>query len=301
MNISPYTYSKTMYPSFSSNIEISKINKKLIEYEKNDFISGIYYLDLLAKDKKQFIKDKINTYMLDKRFENYSSKLFADKKNDAPYKLAAIVKKLDASGKETIIKHKVPSLFEGMNIDSITKALDTLSYLIRDGYKSLKNESNQLLIDNKKIDLEYLGKGCNSIVFKLKDGKNPPVAMKTYINPEDINSLSIWGELAVYQDVQSENINNIPALFLANPICVKVEDKTKEYTEVFDVDEIKDFDGYKGGWTIVEYITKETPVKKGGISFNDWLTQNNIYHLDMSFDNFIGAYVTDLGGIDAEC
>ena len=48
-------------------------------------------------------------------------------------------------------------------------------------------------------------------------------------------------------------------------------------------------------------ITKETPVKKGGISFNDWLTQNNIYHLDMSFDNFIGAYVTDLGGIDAEC
>ena len=219
--------------------------------------------------------------MLDKRFENYSSKLFADKKNDAPYKLAAIVKKLDASGKETIIKHKVPSLFEGMNIDSITKALDTLSYLIRDGYKSLKNESNQLLIDNKKIDLEYLGKGCNSIVFKLKDGKNPPVAMKTYINPEDINSLSIWGELAVYQDVQSEKINNIPALF--------------------DVDEIKDFDGYKGGWTIVEYITKETPVKKGGISFNDWLTQNNIYHLDMSFDNFIGAYVTDLGGLDAEC
>ena len=79
------------------------------------------------------------------------------------------------------------------------------------------------------------------------------------------------------------------------------EDKTKEYTEVFDVDEIKDFDGYKGGWTIVEYITKETPVKKGGISFNDWLTQNNIYHLDMSFDNCIGAYVTDLGGIDAEC
>lgn len=51
MNISPYTYSKTMYPSFSSNIEISKINKKLIEYEKNDFISGIYYVDLLAKDK----------------------------------------------------------------------------------------------------------------------------------------------------------------------------------------------------------------------------------------------------------
>lgn len=150
MNISPYTYSKTVYPSFSSNIEISKINKKLIEYEKNDFISGIYYVDLLAKDKKQFIKDKINTYMLDKRFENYSSKLFADKKNDAPYKLAAIVKKLDASGKETIIKHKVPSLFEGMNIDSITNALDTLSYLIRDGYKSLKNESNQLLIDNKK-------------------------------------------------------------------------------------------------------------------------------------------------------
>ena len=80
MNISPYTYSKTMYPSFSSNIEISKINKKLIEYEKNDFISGIYYVDLLAKDKKQFIKDKINTYMLDKRFENYSSKLLQIRK-----------------------------------------------------------------------------------------------------------------------------------------------------------------------------------------------------------------------------
>ena len=170
MNISPYTYSKTMYPSFSSNIEISKINKKLIEYEKNDFISGIYYVDLLAKDKKQFIKDKINTYMLDKRFENYSSKLFADKKNDAPYKLAAIVKKLDASGKETIIKHKVPSLFEGMNIDSITKALDTLSYLIRDGYKSLKNESNQLLIDNKKIDLEFCQKAINyyNEIYKTK-------------------------------------------------------------------------------------------------------------------------------------
>ena len=121
--------------------------------------------------------------------------------------------------------------------------------------------------------------------------------MKIYKKPEDISSFSIFGELALYQELKNEKINNIPELYMANPISIKVEDNSKSYSEIYNIDELKDFDGYKGAWTLVEYITPDTPIKKEGISFMDWLKKHNVHHIDTSFDNFIGDYIVDLGGI----
>lgn len=299
MKIYPYSFIRqtSANKSFQQKLDTQKADKNLIEYEKNDFISGIYYSDMLFLDKEQVHSNKINKYLHDTALNDYSSKLFINNKNDAPFKLAAITKKLDSKGKETLIKNNIPAIFRDTDEKTLINTLNTLSYIIRDDFTKLLNNNIEIFAGEKPIKLEYLGKGCNSIVFKLNDGINPPVAMKTYIHPEDISSLSLWGELAVYQETRNDKINNIPELYLANPLIVKVEDKTKEYTEIFDIDELKDYDGYKGGWTIVEYITKDTPVKSEGISFKDWLQRNKLYHLDGNCDNCIGSYVTDLGGI----
>lgn len=283
--------------SFKQNIDFKKAEKNLIEYEKNDFISGIYYTDLLNKERITMSAFKINKYLSDNKLQDYNSPLFESNPNDTAFKLAAIAKKLTLSQKDTIIKNSTPDIFKDINSDSLVKDLDTLSFLVRDNLKEFCEPDTYIKLGNKHVNIDYIGKGENSIVMKLDDGKNPPVVMKTFIRPEEIHSLSLWGEMAIYQELKNANINNIPKLYFANPISTKVEDKSKEYTEAFDVDELRDFDNYKGGWSIVEYITKDTPLKNGGISLQDWLNNHNLYHLDLSCDNCIGKYVTDLGGI----
>lgn len=282
---------------FTQKINLIKHNQKLIEYEKNDFISGIYYTDLMNQDKTKFKDYKVNIYFNNPNLKDYDSPLFDSNPNDAPYKFAAIVKKLNRLKKDTVICNSIPNIFNGLNQNKLVQELDILSNIIREDYQKLSKDSNTIQIAGKNININYLGKGENSLVFKLDDGKNTPVVMKTYIKPEEVSTVSIWGEMAIYQEIKNDKINNIPELYIANPISTKVEDKTKEYTELFDIDDLKDFDGYKGAWSIVEYIEKDTPVKKEGISFLKWLKDHNLYHIDLTCDNCIGSYITDLGGI----
>lgn len=297
-----YSVQNSYKPVFGATLTYKPAvtDKNLIEYEKNDFISGIYYTDILYKDNIRLKKEKINFYMNDNTVNDYNSKIFVQKLNDAPYKFATIVKKLDMQNKKTFINNSFPEIFKNVSEEEIKEKLDTLSYSIRDNYTKFKDNEVTVNIGGKPIKVEYIGKGENSIVCKLSDNNGNNAALKTYINPEDITLLSIFGELALYQDAKSEPINNIPALYMANPVSIKVEDKTKEYNEIFfDFDDIKDFDGYKGGWTLVEFITKDTPVKTDGISFQEWLKHHKLFHLDLNCDNCIGQYITDIGGVTA--
>lgn len=303
MNIYPFVTSKHVFnPRFTASLTYkpADTNKNLIEYEKNDFISGIYYTDIINKEQTIIAKVKINKYMNDCSLEDYSSKLFDNHNpDDAPFKFAAIVKKLDRLNKNTFINNHVPEVFKNIPEKEIIEKLDIISYSLRDNYKTFKDNDVSINIGGKSIKIKYIGKGENSIVCKLSDEFGNNAAMKTYIKPEDINSFSIFGELALYQDEKYDKINNIPALYMANPLSVKVEDKSKEISEIFDIDNLKDFDGYKGAWTLVEYITKDTPIKSDGISFQEWLKRRNLFHIDISCDNCIGKYIIDIGGVSA--
>ncbi len=300
MKIQPYNTGLPIYQhvTFRSNKELKPDNadKNLIEYEKNNFISGIYYTDMLNKENNDYCCKKIDYYMNDPSLNTYNSKIPEKKYDELPYKFAAIVKKLENQHADTIIKNKIPELFKNTNIKNLTDSLDTLAYIIRDNPKHFRNDDITLVLGNDKVNLEYIGSGCNSSVFKLSKENTAPVAMKIYKKPEDITSFSIFGELGLYQQLKNEKISNIPDLYLANPVSVKVVDNTKNYDTICDVDNLKYFDGYKGAWAIVEYITPDTPVKPG-ISLHEWLKKNSLYHIDTSCDNCIGAYIVDLGGI----
>ncbi len=281
--------------SFKQNINLENIAKNLSNLRKNDFISDIYENDIFSIEKNKFKKTKINQYFSQKNDNN--SDFFDKTPQDAPYKMAALIKKKIYTNESPNIIEKIPELFKGISIKKIFESLDTLSYEIRKNYLKYIKDENSISIENKNINIKYIGKGGNSIVFKLNDGKND-IAMKTYIEPDNVNNFSIWGELALYHDVKNKQINNIPSLYLANPVSEKVEDARLCISNTpIDIDSFKDYDGYKGGWTIVEYINDKSLPRKGGISLQSWLNEKHLYHMDITCDNVKNGFIVDLGGI----
>lgn len=287
MNINLY------YPTllFKANkINLNKRNDDLVDVRRNDFIDyPIFY------KPDEYTQKQITEFSNKNKYKNYDiEQLTTEDWYYAPYKVATMAKYLEENGGNSLIENSYPKIFQGINKQKLISNLDTLSFIMRN--EQPKDELD-FQIDNKNLTAKYLGKGCNSIVYQLKDDKNNVVAMKSYLKPDQVDNYSIWGELAVYIATKDKHINNIPELYLSNPIATKVEDSTFEPTELCDVDNIKDYDGQKGAWTIIEYITPETPKKPYGIGISEWLDENNLYHLDASPDNVIGNYVTDLGGI----
>ena len=301
-------------PIFTGMVNLDCIDSNLTEIRKNDFISGVYYNNMFTLNNNIYKKERINKYLqeLGKISPDESStKLLKDHANDAACKLAAIEKYRDAHNINTLIINKFPELLYGLQLNQIVESLDTLSYAIRDNYQKYQDEDNYFKIGDKTIHLEYAGKGCNSIVFKLFDNSGHKTAMKVYINPEEVGSYSIWGELAVYHDLKDIKINNIPELYLANPLVKQVDDCTKSSSttdyiaDILDYDAdnsdtsmFKDYDGYKGGWTLIEYIDDNSSPKAVGQTLQEWLKDNNLIHYDMySADNVKNGYIIDLGGI----
>ena len=321
-NLTPYniytrtTQKNTNSPDFTGMVNLSKIEKNLDEIRQNDFISGIYFNDSFSIHRSDYKRGRINFFANNmKSFDTIN--LFDGKNDDAAFKFAALIKKLNSQNKDTFIINKVPELFRGIQLNKIRETLDTLSYHIRQN-KSLINETDSYIeLNGKRIDFEYIGSGENSTVFKLWDKEGNETAMKTYIKPEEISSYSIFGELAVYHALKDEKICNIPELYFANPLIKQVEDKSQFPTEIYEdmilyekgvkydehgnisvATQFKDYDGYKGGWTIVEYIGPYSYPKHEGIMLHEWLKRNNLKHHDISIDNVKNGYITDLGGIE---
>ena len=293
-NITPHKYNFKAKKIF----DLKSANQKLLDCEKKNFISNIDREDNLSSATNEEIRAKINKYLSDNSLQDYKSKLFLTTPNEAPYKFAAIVKKQYIQNKNFIISNFKHPIFENIEESDIVETLDTLSYYVRENYNYFKENDIELKIADKNLKIKYAGKGCNGIVCKLSDDKENEVAFETYIDPEKISSFSIFGELALYQELQNEKINNIPNLILANPLVTRVVDKDVEINNIIEnIDNIKNFDGYKGGWTIVEFIKPDTPIKQNGISFLTWLKNHKLYHLDLSADNLIGKYIVDLGGV----
>lgn len=291
---------KRCFTSFKAKIDLNKLNNNLTDIRTNDFINGIYYNNIFTAEQNIYKKKKVNQYEHDLSLLDRDAKLFASTPNDAPYKLAAIFKNLHINKQNTVIFNKCPELFWGINKNEIVKNLDTLSYMLRDNREIFtKNNNNYITIENKKINIDYVGKGDNSFVLRLFDNNGNDVAMKIYQRPEEISNYSIWGELAIYHDTSEADINNIPQLYIANPLTTKVYDETKFPTEVmYNFDELADFDGYKGGWTIIQYINDEMTPSKTGKTLQSWLKENHLYHLDINSDNIKNGYIIDLGGIE---
>ena len=296
-------------PLFAGRVNLDGIDSNLIEIRKNDFISGVYYNDIFTQNSNAYKKERIEQYLNDIRFTDPQAKLFDEHGDDAPCKLAAIEKYLDSTNKSTLIINKFPKLFCGLPLNKIVKSLDTLSYEIRDNYLKYKSDDNYFNIDDKKINLQYVGKGSNSIVLKLFDDSGNKAAVKVYIKPEEVNAYSIFGELAVYHDLMDTKINNIPEFYFANPLIRQVEDKNKPPQDLFndpscfmydvcdDITAFKDYDGYKGGWSVIEYIDASSTPKAGGIPLQEWLKRNHLVHMDLTADNVKNGFITDLGGI----
>jgi len=299
MKVYPVVNNINSTPHFSGRVkvDIKSVNKNLIEYEKNDFISNVFPSDLMGQSYKERVNSLMGKFCQDCSLISYASKLFNDNVSLVGYKLAAIIKKKDMLGEDTIIYKKTPKIFEGVEKDALVKTLDTLAYYIRDDKERLVKDDVVYDIDGRQFTASFIGNGMNSIVVKISDEKGNAVAMKSYIKPENMNSFGIFGELALYQEIGEDKINNIPELYLANPLSVKVEDKTKEITEVCDVDNLIYHDGYKGGWTIIELITPDKALKNIGVSLQKWLQNKNLVHLDLSVENYVGKYIVDLGGI----
>lgn len=274
----------------SQQINLKKKETELSPIRRNDFIDPSFY----TKPDEFTIKN-INKFESTTHYNNYNSEdLTTQDWGLAPHKVATMAKKLELNHKSSLIENKYPKIFNGLNKKDIIDGLNTLSFIIRN---DSSKEELDINIGEKPFAVSYLGEGCNSKVYKIEDKNQNNVAMKVYKKPDEVNNYSIWGELAVYLATKDSQINNIPELYLSNPIATKVEDSTFEPTELCDVDNIKDYDGEKGAWTIVEYITPDTPPKSYGIGLAEWLENNKLYHLDASCDNLIGNYITDLGGI----
>ena len=274
-------------------INVANIDKKLLDVRQNNFINGIYDNDVFEQNNK-YEKTMIQVYSAMPQYQNYSAKIYDVKKeNDAPYKIAAIVNNVVRKNKDSNIHRETPDIFKGLDKNEVFKSLDVLSYVLRD----IGKKEHSFNIGNKEINVDYVGEGKNSTVYKLSDNEGNKVAIKNYKKPEEVNFLSLFGELALYQALKNEKINNIPTLYMANPVSMKVEDLRKEWTLVEDVDNIKDYDGYKGGWAVVEYITPDTPTKNEGITLHEWLKSKELYHIDINSDNCIGKYIIDLGGV----
>lgn len=299
MKVYPVVNNINNTPRFSGkvNLDIKTINKNLIECEKNDFISNSFPRDVMGQSYKIYVNSLMEKFCQDCSLISYASKLFNDNVNFVGYKLAAIVKKKDMIGKDTVIYRKTPKIFEGIEKNSLVKTLDALAYYIRDDKDRLVKDDVVYDIDGKQFTASFIGNGMNSIVVKISDEDGNDVAMKSYIKPENLNSFGIFGELALYQEIGEEKINNIPELYLANPISVRVKDKTKEIIEVCDVNNLIYYDSYKGGWTIIELITPDKALKNIGVSLQKWLQNKNLVHLDLSVENYVGKYIVDLGGI----
>ena len=115
--------------SFKQNINLENIAKNLSNLRKNDFISDIYENDIFSIEKNKFKKTKINQYFSEKNDNN--TDFFDKTPQDAPYKMAALVKKKIYTNESPNIIEKIPELFKGINIKKIFECLDTLSYEIR--------------------------------------------------------------------------------------------------------------------------------------------------------------------------
>ena len=279
-------------PKFSATILLDKkvINDNLAKCRKNDFLCNIFPQNNM--EYKAFVDSTIATFYKEKTLNSYSSKLFNDSDaNKAGYKLATIIKKKLERGEDLSIFKSLPDIFQGIIKEKLIEMLDILAYFTRKNLNKLPSSEISFDICGKNFVAKYLGQGYNAIITKLEDKSGRSVVMKSFKKPESMSNFGIFGELAAYQEFGDEDINNIPRLYFANPLSIMVQEKNKPSMDSYDTNE------YFGAWEVVEFISQNTPVKKEGITLQDWLKNKHLIHSDLNDENCIGEYVVDLGGI----
>lgn len=280
-------------PNFSARILLDKksIDNNLVKCRKNDFLCNLFPQEAENTGYKAYVNTTVDKFYKDKRLDSYSSKLFADSDiNLAGYKLATIIKKKVERGEELSIFKSIPDIFHGVVKDKLIDVLDTLAYFTRKNHTKLSCDDISFEMSGKNFLAKFLGSGHNAITTKIEDEKGRSVVMKSFKRPESMTNFGVFGELAAYQELGNEKINNIPKLYFANPLSIKVQGKNEHFFDSYNTNE------YLGAWEVVEFIHPNTP-KKEGITLQDWLKNKQLIHSDLNDRNCIGEYVVDLGGI----
>ncbi len=179
-----------------------------------------------------------------------------------------------------IIKNEIPEIFKGLDEKELFKTLDELPVYLE------PRKLNKFKIGEKEFTANSIGSGCLNDAYLIKDTNNNQICYKVAKNPYQMNmGQGVYDEIAIWQEAQNAGVNDIPKLYMANPVGYVVQAKGDLGSTT------------KGAWEVVEFVSDSKQVPQDGLKLTSWLKEKGLHHGDLHAGNYIGDTIIDLGGI----
>ena len=278
-------------PSLCCSVTTPKYNHKLssacsIRTENTeDFNGAREYLEELRNYELEYFKRKKDRYCDEaelKFIDEYSRKnlddidvIFDGKYGSPTDKLFLLAKNNSQTRGTSLVVHEIPEIFNGLEPRLIEEAINELSHNLY---------CNAIKIGDKKFGVERIGGGTYNAVLRIFDDSGKNVALRV---TQSCNRVRVACEEMVNAiNLTKNNIVDVPKFYMGNPLLKRTYN---DAASVYDA----------GCWQLCEYVTKETPMRKGK-KLLDYLKEINGRHLDLNSGSFVGDYIVDFGGISGK-
>ncbi len=225
----------------------------------------------------------------------------AGKFYDFPIKFAAASYNTKLQYGRAYIEDKMPDLFKGIKKEELFSALDNVSLLSK--FSSIPEGAKiEAEIGNERFIFEALDSGLEAATFRVKalsgaDADNKTVIFKNYLANSDKSQSGVsfapqgfYGGIGILREANFAGVIDVPGLYLANPVFEPVV-SAKGFGNQFAK--------YKGGWAIVEDVSKKTPpeLSSGGLNFRSWAKDRGLAFFDDKKDGWVRGFCVDTGFI----
>ena len=260
------TINSTYKPEAQSTITVTpRINNKLT-YDKVSF-SGIEkpkyeYADAwYLKDEEIVSQDKFSTTIINKKIKRSLFDIIRNKKYTAKiYDLhLRLREELLKNNTDTVVQNEPTDILKatGLNNEELIKEIDKINSVL-DLCPQISNydENFKIKLGNKIASIEKINNGMSGVIYKIRVPNCKPLALKKYfLHSGGKGAEGPFPEIAIARQMNKDKVNDIPLLYCANP-----------YNK----------------WMLSDFVDKNYNARKGGISFINYIKENNLWLDDIN-------------------
>jgi len=208
------------------------------------------------------------------RLQNYT-----DKPYDMPLRFMISANETASKDGAAIIVDEVPEIFKGIKQDDIADTIDRLGLVAKPGMDA------HFTLDGKRFNVKHLGGGVIGSAYKISDDAGKSVAVKYFKDPSLTGLQGAYAEIPIMRQATLDGVVDTPKFYMANaaPRWVSPDGS---------------FGGKPmGGWQMVDFVDKDTPIREGNLHFFDWLKSHGLAFGDYNSGTMTGDWVADVGGV----
>ena len=301
------SYNIKTNPIFCGNVLFStgnKINNKGLSkdiFQKKEEVIDIDSIEPVKKretkakiqpEDSNTLSDKEQMKLIELLEKNINLTLDCDKNlftniSEREYDISQIMliaarNSISKKGNSYVYSGDIPQIFKGISQEDIAYKLSEVINKIFWNFPRNKKETGAFKIKDKKFYIQEIGSGFVGRVYKIFDDYGNTAAIKSYST--DMPNNNGLSEIATLRQMTKDKVNNVPKFYMAHASDYSIDNKNKVYNDKC--------------WMLYEYIDKNTPVKKEGISWKKWCKNYGLVHSDSNNKKqYSGKYLVDVGGI----